>query len=195
MSVLSAEGPRCDSTEWVWGIFLAAGIANRSMAVEALTAWAVPPAQCSGGGFGDRNVLEPRPVEMTLRCRSAEPGMRDAVCNPRQLCLWGCFAAVGTVGGMLPLKGWIWVGIPVSPQQVWGRKCPHCSSTSPRERAPMHPSLLQHRVTGCCSPGAAPLPQCFPAHLGMGCCLRINNLTGYEGTLADTIVPVKSNCL
>lgn len=100
MSVLSAEGPRCDSTEWVWGIFLAVGIANRSMAVEALTAWAVPPAQCSGGGFGDRNVMEPRPVEMTLRCRSAEPGMRDAVCNPRQLCLWGCFAAVGTAGGI-----------------------------------------------------------------------------------------------
>lgn len=35
----------------------------------------------------------------------------------------------------------------------------------------------------------------FPAHLGMACCLRINNLTDYEGTLADTVVPVKSNCL
>lgn len=59
------EGPRCDSTEWVWGIFLNVGIAN--MAVEAPTAWAEPPALWSGGGFGDRNVMEPQPFEMTLR--------------------------------------------------------------------------------------------------------------------------------
>lgn len=45
------EGPRCDSTEWVWGIFLAVGISSSSMAVEALTAWAVLPALCSGGGI------------------------------------------------------------------------------------------------------------------------------------------------
>lgn len=90
MSVLSGEGSRCDSTEWVWGICLAIEIANSSMAVEALTAWAVPPARCSGGGFGDRNLMEPQPSKMMLRYKSAEPRVRDAVCNPRQLCLWGC---------------------------------------------------------------------------------------------------------
>lgn len=139
--------------------------------------------------------------------QSAEPGVGDAVCSCAPggvcCCCWDCSrgkqsTCVCSAAPLLPLKGWIWVGIPESPQQVWGQEV----SLLQLCLLPGHPcipciphSLLQHRVTDCCSPGAAPLPQCFPARLGMGCCLRINNLTDYEGTLADTIVPVKSVCL
>lgn len=121
-----------------------------------------------------------------------------------QLCLWGvCWCwdcrrgkpsiCVCSAAPLLPLKGgWEFQ----SPQQV--RRQEEVSLLQ-LCLLPGHPciphSLLQHRVTDCCSPGAAPLPQCFPAHLGMGCCLTINNLPDYEGTLADTIVPVKSVCL
>lgn len=83
------------------------------------------------------------------------------------------------------------------PNRYGGQEgAPHCSPLpSPRERAPMCPQLLVaqgHWLLLCWGSSAAGV---FPACLGMACCLRINNLTDYEGTLADTIVPVKSNCL
>lgn len=99
MSVLSVEGPRCDSTEWVWGIFLAVGIANSIMAVEAPQRGLCLLPSVLEGGFGDRNLMEPQCFETTLKYRSAELGVRDAACNPRQFCLSGCLLLLGLQEG------------------------------------------------------------------------------------------------
>lgn len=45
---------------------------------------------------------------------------------------------------LLPLKGWIWVGIPVSPGGVGAGGVPAAALLSPQAcMHPMHPSLLQ----------------------------------------------------
>lgn len=137
------------------------------------------------------------PFEITLRCNSPELGVRDAICSPRQSCLWGVLLPItGVAGGVSEAPhACLLPGLchPLRARSAW--KFRWLPNTAAYCLLLCVPSTLWYRVIGCCSPGAAPLLECFPACLGMACCLRINNLTDYEGTLADTIVPVKSNCL
>ena len=217
MNVLSAEGLRCDSAGAELGDV--SGCCDRKQqggnGSSDGAGCACPPSALERA-FGDRYLMGPAllalPFETTLRCKSPELGVRDAVCGPRQSCLWGVLLPIAGVAGEVseaphacllpglchPLRarsGWKFKWVPK--RCGWQEVSPHCSPLpSPKEREHLCvPSSLRHSVTGCCSPGAALLPECFPAHPGMACCLRINNLTDYEGMLADTVVPVKSNCL
>lgn len=198
-----------------WGTCLAAAITNSSVATAALAARAVPagpelwrgllgtgiwwgPAACPAfWNYPEVQVSRAGGEGCHLQSKVVMPlGGFAARCWGSRRAKWGtpCLSGAQPLSS---LKGHIWVEIQMSPQQMWGQEVPptaaRCLLLGTEHLCV--PSSLWHRVAGCGSPGAAPLPEGFLAHLGMACCLRINNLTDYKGTLADTVVPVKSNCL